>query len=84
MKQRQDKLTRALGDVIKEQRNKRQMSQEEFSAKSGLHRTYISDIERGSRNLAVVNIARIAEAFEIPLHALFKLVDERMKTVRLA
>ena len=39
-------------------------SQEELADRAGLHRTYISSIERGRRNLSLVNIFLIAEALE--------------------
>jgi transcriptional regulator with XRE-family HTH domain len=41
------------------------MSQEEVATKAGLHRTYISDIERGARNLSVKNLSRLAEALDM-------------------
>ncbi len=48
------------------------MSQEEFADMCGLHRTYMGGIERGERNLSLVNIEKIAQAFKISLSALFR------------
>lgn len=42
-----------LGKVIREKRVALGMSQEELATKSGLHRTYVSDVERGIRNLTL-------------------------------
>lgn len=38
------------------------VSQEELAFRCGLHRTYVGSLERGERNVAIVNIRRIAEA----------------------
>lgn len=48
------------------------VSQEEFADICGLDRTYIGGIERGERNVALVNIERIAKALKIPTPKLFK------------
>lgn len=54
-----------FGDKLRELRKQKGLSQEDLALKSGLHRTYISDIERGSRNLSLKNIEKIAKALEI-------------------
>ena len=41
------------------------ISQEALAELTGLHRTYISDIERGSRNVAILNIVRLAKALKV-------------------
>jgi DNA-binding XRE family transcriptional regulator len=46
-------------------------SQEEFAHICGLDRTYIGGIERGERNVALVNIEKIAKALKISLPKLF-------------
>ncbi len=48
------------------------MSQEEFADLCGLDRTYIGGIERGERNVALVNIENIAKALRISLSELFR------------
>lgn len=47
------------------------ISQEELAFRSGLHRTYISDVERGFRNVSLENIQNIANALEISISELF-------------
>jgi transcriptional regulator with XRE-family HTH domain len=59
-----------LGTKIRKVRQKKKMSQEGLAFESGLHRTYISDIERGSRNVSIKNIEKIAKALEISLKEL--------------
>ncbi|MBI2356131.1 MAG: helix-turn-helix transcriptional regulator [Candidatus Doudnabacteria bacterium] len=58
-------IKKQLGQRIKELRLKAQYSQEELAAKAGLHRTYMSDIERGERNVSVENIEKIAKALGV-------------------
>jgi transcriptional regulator with XRE-family HTH domain len=47
------------------------MSQEQLAEKAGLHRTYIGAVERGERNITLVNAERIAQALS---HRLNKLI----------
>ena len=55
-------IQKKFGDKLRELRKQKGLSQEDLAFKSGLHRTYISDIERGSRNLSLKNIEKIAKA----------------------
>jgi transcriptional regulator with XRE-family HTH domain len=48
------------------------VSQEEFADICGLDRTYMGGIERGERNLSLVNIEKIALGFQITLAELFR------------
>lgn len=48
------------------------MSQEEFADHCGLDRTYIGGIERGERNVSLVNTEKIAKALHISLSELFR------------
>ena len=61
-----------LGRKIRETRVKEGYSQEELALRCGLHRTYISDIERGKRNVSVENIEKIAKALRIEANELLK------------
>lgn len=51
-----------FGKRLREKRNELGLSQEAFAAKCGLDRTYISGIERGRRNVSLLNIEAIAKA----------------------
>ena len=55
-----------VGRNIRRLRKTREWSQEELAHRSGLHRTYISDVERGNRNISVVNVHKIALALGVP------------------
>ena len=54
-----------LGKNIKQLREAKGLSQEGLADISGLHRTYIGGIERGERNVSIINIARLAQALEV-------------------
>lgn len=59
------KIKLAVGERIRALRMKKGLSQEELGFESGLHRNYIGGIERGERNVAVVNLARLAKALGV-------------------
>jgi transcriptional regulator with XRE-family HTH domain len=57
----------AFGKAVRRLRQQRGISQERLAELAGIHRTYIGDVERGTRNLALVNMTRIAEALGLRL-----------------
>ena len=61
-----------FGNAVRARRKKLRVSQEEFADQCGLDRTYIGGIERGERNVSLVNIERIAKALKISLSELFR------------
>lgn len=74
-----DKLLAATAEVLRERRNELDLSQEELSSRSGLHRTYISDIELGKRNISLLNLARLAGALGLTASELLQKAQERSK-----
>ena len=54
-----------LSNNIKKYREVNQLSQEKLAELCGLHRTYISDIERCERNVSIDNIGKIASALNV-------------------
>ena len=72
---RERDLLTDLGDVVRERRLALNLSQEELASRAGVHRTYLSDIERGARNITVTVLARIAEALEVKVSRLFRLAE---------
>lgn len=54
-----------VGQNIKRLRNAKGLSQEQFAFEADLHRTYISDIERGNRNPTVSVLEKIANALGV-------------------
>ena len=72
-----DKLLAATAEILRERRNELDLSQEELSSRSGLHRTYISDIELGKRNISLLNLARLASALGFSASELLQKAQER-------
>ena len=68
-------IEKAFGKAVRELRTKIHISQEELANRSGLHRTYISDVERGERNISLVNIYAIANGLDISIVDLFQLTS---------
>jgi len=56
-----------FGRRVRALRDARGWSQEVLAERAGIHRTYVGGIERGLRNVALVNIHRIARAFGLTL-----------------
>ncbi len=69
----------ALGEAIAERRLHINMTQQELADLSGVHRTYISDIERGTRNVTVTTANKISLALSIATAKLFSIADKKVK-----
>lgn len=65
------RLLRVFSINLRKYRNASGLSQEAFANKAGLHRTYISALERGKRSIALDNIEKIANALGIDAYLLF-------------
>jgi transcriptional regulator with XRE-family HTH domain len=59
-------IRRVVGRNVRQIRTASGRSQEEFAFDCGLHRTYISGVERGIRNPTVLVLQRIAKALKVP------------------
>ncbi len=60
-----DPVLKALGQAVAKHRKAKNLSQEKLAEKADLDRTYISDIERGTRNPGIKNVVFIAKALGI-------------------
>lgn len=60
-----------FGLNVHKYRVEKDLSQEDLAELSGLHRTYISAVERGVRSISLKNIEKIALALEVPPYLLF-------------
>lgn len=56
-----------FGKKLGEVRRQKGISQEKLAELAGLHRTYVSSVERGKRNISIVNIEKLAEALGVPM-----------------
>ncbi len=70
-----DEIQVAFGHAIRKFRTEKKISQETFANMCGLHRTYISDIERGLRNVSIENIDKMARALDMNISDIFKEVE---------
>ena len=64
-------LKRIFGTAIKAKRSELGFSQEELAHRAGLHRTYVSDVERGARNVSLESIEKLAGALDLSVSGLF-------------
>ncbi len=72
----------AFGKRVRELRMGLGLSQEELAERSGLHRDYIGGVERGERNIALVNLDRLARALTVSLSDLFAGLDGARRRTR--
>lgn len=64
-------VKKTFGTAVRGWRCQRGISQEQLAERANLHRTYVSDIERGARNVSLKNIERLARALDISVSTLF-------------
>lgn len=68
-----DKINIKFGKKVRQERQKRGLSQETFANIVGVHRTYIGMIERAEKNITLSNIKKIADALNMSLSELLDL-----------
>jgi transcriptional regulator with XRE-family HTH domain len=76
------RIQEALGNCIRAKRTALGYSQESFSDKVGIHRTYIGSVERGERNISLQNLVRIADALGVALSALIAEAEAQSLSLR--
>jgi transcriptional regulator with XRE-family HTH domain len=57
----------AFGRRLRMLRKRKQVSQEKLAALAGLHRTYVSLVERGTCNISLLNVEKLAKALEVSM-----------------
>lgn len=62
----------SFGRAVRKYRLQLAISQERLAELANIHRTYIGDVERGTRNISLVNMTRIAGALKVPLSRLMQ------------
>jgi transcriptional regulator with XRE-family HTH domain len=60
-----------LGDRIRKLRKKRGWTQVVMAEKIGIDRSFLADVERGKRNVSILNLELVAKGFKITLAQLF-------------
>jgi transcriptional regulator with XRE-family HTH domain len=67
---RQEQIKKEFGERVRSLRAQKGFSQEELALACDLDRSYIGGVERGERNISLINIHKIAEALGIPAREL--------------
>jgi transcriptional regulator with XRE-family HTH domain len=65
-------IRRRLAKNLRQLRQEQGWSQENFAFEAGIHRTYISDLERGTRNPTITVVERLAKALHVKVGALLE------------
>lgn len=65
------RILRDFGYRLRALRDERGLSQMELALKAGVHPTYISNVERGKRNVSVLNLVMLAQALDVPVGSFF-------------
>ena len=68
-----------FGQAVRRLRLAKGVSQEALAELAGIHRTYIGDVERGTRNISLVNILRIARALDVSPGQLMQEMEGKQK-----
>jgi transcriptional regulator with XRE-family HTH domain len=67
-----EKILKLFGQKVRQIRLSKNVSQETLAEMANLHRTYISDVERGTRNISLSNAEKIAKALNVSLTDLLR------------
>ena len=65
-------IRKRLGSNLKRLRDEKGWSQEEFADRAGIHRTYVSDIERAARNPTIMIVEKLAKPLRVSASALLE------------
>jgi len=75
-REREDDPRVAFGQAVRKLRLAKGLSQEQLAELADIHRTYIGDVERGARNISLVNMTKIAAALGVPLSRLIHQMEK--------
>ena len=66
----ENKILKDFGEALKKRREEKKLSQEKLAELASLHRTYIGAVERGEKNISLINLDKLSHAFKIELKEL--------------
>jgi transcriptional regulator with XRE-family HTH domain len=72
VRKHEEAIKAEFGQRVREARRKMGLSQEDLALACELDRSYIGSVERGERNISLVNIHKIAAALRVPIKELFQ------------
>jgi transcriptional regulator with XRE-family HTH domain len=70
----------AVGKTIRKLRTQRGLTQSDLSERSSLERSYISEVETGARNIALLNFKRLADAFDLGAWEVLKMAESLLES----
>lgn len=76
-----EKIDKALAVVLRKQREHKKISQEDLAFRANVHRTYISQLERGLKSITLKTLVKITDALEIDIIEFIKEVNNELETV---
>jgi ribosome-binding protein aMBF1 (putative translation factor) len=80
-KPRRERRLQAFGAAVRRRRQDLGLSQETLAEGAGVHRTYVGGIERGERNVSLINILGLAEALELSSHELMERYEAELRLI---
>jgi transcriptional regulator with XRE-family HTH domain len=72
----EERARHAIGDLVRELRTERHLSQEDLAARSKMHRNFVASIERGERNPSLVTLLGLAAALDVRASELVATVEQ--------
>ncbi len=72
-------INTAFSRVLKQLRQHKGLSQEAFGFEADLHRTYVSQLERGLKSPSLETLEQICKALDIPMSRMLRLVEKERK-----
>lgn len=72
-------IPQVFGEVVRDLRKEKGVTQEDLAELSGLHTNYISLLERGNRQPTINTIFKLASAFEMKPFKMIQKVEEKLK-----
>ncbi|MFK7797045.1 MAG: helix-turn-helix domain-containing protein [Aureispira sp.] len=72
----------AIANVLRSIREKNKLSQEQLAFKAQLHRTYISQIERGLKSVTVKTLFKLTEALDVEIDFFLKKVKDELTSIQ--
>ena len=72
---------RAFGAAVRRRRSDLGLSQEKLAERAGVHRTYVGGVERGERNISLVNILNLADALDLTAPELMERYEAELRVI---
>lgn len=79
LKKQEPELLRAVGTTIAKRRQFLALTQQQLADAVGIHRTYLSDIEQGKRNISIGTLHEIATRLETTSASILRQADKEMR-----